>query len=108
MLSSPYVPPDTLGVRPTVNEGFSHRCRVRRNKRLAPSMAFLRLNGIANIRKARSTQRCSSLHYSLMVLMTLDWDRALLLIEYLSCPRTISSYFANVTTGCFGTICTTV
>ena len=41
-----------------------------------------------------------------MVLTTLDSDRALLLVEYLSCARTISSYFASVVTGSFGTICT--
>ena len=41
-------------------------------------------------------------HHSLIVLTTLDSDRALLLIEYLSCARTISSYFASVVTGSFG------
>ena len=41
-----------------------------------------------------------------MVLMTLDLDRALLLVEHGSCARTISSYFANVVTGSFGIMCT--
>jgi hypothetical protein len=43
---------------------------------------------------------------SLMVLTTLDSDRALLLVEYLSLTRTISSYLASVVTGSFGTMCT--
>jgi hypothetical protein len=44
--------------------------------------------------------------HSLIVLTTLDSDRALLLVEYLSCDRTISSYFTSVVTGSFGTMCT--
>ena len=44
--------------------------------------------------------------HSLMVLMMLDSDRALLLIEYLSRARTISSYSASVVTGSLGTMCT--
>jgi len=44
--------------------------------------------------------------HSLMVLMMLDSDRALLLIEYLSRARTISSYSGSVVTGSFGTMCT--
>src|SRR6516225_6671000 len=44
--------------------------------------------------------------HSLIVLMMLDSDRALLLIEYLSRARTISSYSGSVVTGSFGTMCT--
>jgi len=44
--------------------------------------------------------------HSLIVLMMLDSDRALLLIEYLSRARTISSYSGSVVTGAFGTMCT--
>src|SRR5262249_489452 len=44
--------------------------------------------------------------HSLMVLTTLDSDRVLLLLEYLSRARTISSYPASVVTGSFGTMCT--
>ncbi len=46
--------------------------------------------------------------YSLIVLTTLDSGRVLLVAEYLSCARTMSSYFEMVVTGCFGTICTTL
>ena len=42
--------------------------------------------------------------YSLIVLTTLDSGRVLLLDENLSCARTMSSYFAIVVTGCFGTM----
>ena len=62
-----------------------------------------RLNELGCPLSAKS--RHSALH-SLMVLMTLDSDRALLLVEYLSCARTMSSYFASVVTGSFGTMCT--
>ena len=46
--------------------------------------------------------------YSLIVLTTLDSGRVLLLDENLSCALTMSSYFASVVTGCFGTMCTTL
>ena len=67
--------------------------------RLGPKLA---------VKRARYQSQSFSLGFlhSLMVLMMLDSDRALLLVEYLSCARTISSYFANVVTCCFGTMCT--
>jgi hypothetical protein len=53
------------------------------------------------------TARAAQLsRYWLIVLTTLDSGRVLLLVEYLSCARTISSYFASVVTGSFGTMCT--
>jgi hypothetical protein len=44
--------------------------------------------------------------YWLIVFTTLDSDRVLLADEYLSCALTMSSYFASVVTGFFGTMCT--
>jgi hypothetical protein len=41
-----------------------------------------------------------------IVLTTLDSGRVLLVEEYLSCALTMSSYFASVVTGSFGTMCT--
>src|SRR5262249_45573243 len=64
---------------------------------------FVRDPTAANVALCQSEH--SALH-SLMVLTTLDSDRALLLIEYLSCARTMSSYLASVVTGSFDTMCT--
>jgi len=60
------------------------------------------------VKRARPSIPIFSLGFlhSLMVLMMLDSDRALLLIEYLSRARTISSYSGSVVTGSFGTMCT--
>ncbi len=44
--------------------------------------------------------------YCPIVLTTLDSGRVLLADEYLSCAVTMSSYFASVVTGSFGTMCT--
>src|SRR6516164_3194576 len=60
------------------------------------------------VKRARHQSQSFSLGFlhSLMVLMILDSDLALLLVEYLSRDRTISSYFASVVAGSFGTMCT--
>ncbi len=60
------------------------------------------------VKGARHQSQSFSLGFlhSLMVLMILDSDLALLLVEYLSRDRTISSYFASVVAGSFGTMCT--
>src|SRR5215470_7951696 len=60
------------------------------------------------VNRARHQSQSFSLGFlhSLMVLMILDSDLALLLVEYLSRDRTISSYFASVVAGSFGTMCT--
>jgi len=44
--------------------------------------------------------------HSLIVLTTLDSGRVLLLVEYLSCALTMSSYFGSVVIESFGTMCT--
>jgi hypothetical protein len=46
--------------------------------------------------------------YSPTVLTTLDSGRVLLVAENLSWARTMSSYFASVVTGAFGTMCTSL
>src|SRR5262249_5590133 len=60
--------------------------------------------GLAGKRAGDQSQ--SGYRYLLMGFATLDSDRALLLIEYLSFARTISSYFSSVVACSFGTMCT--
>src|SRR4029077_10343826 len=81
--------PRPLGTHARPGDGTAHRRDDHRRDAILRSGALQR----------------GTLH-SLIVFTTLDAGRVLLLVENLSCALTISSYFASVVIGSFGTMCT--
>jgi hypothetical protein len=73
---------------------------------LPPAFARDRRRSHQMRRQALRAPAAAVLRYWASVLTTFDSERVLLLVEYLSRARTMSSYFANVVTGSFGTKCT--